>query len=739
MRTALYVHHTIARFTAVAGGVSFRALAGTVVLAGAALGPVASAHAQQVTVRDLFAAPFVSELSAAPAGGRVAWVVNAEGVRNIHVASPPEYQARQLTTYTRDDGQDIGALAWTPDGATLFYVRGASANRSGENPNPTSDPAGAEQLIWRVAFDGGEPVRVETGSGPQVSPRGDVLVFLRGGSLWRLPLGDARVAGDSAAASAERLFRSRGSVGSVRFSPDGTRLAFISNRGTHAFLGVYDIDAGALRWIAPSTDRDRDPVWSPDGRAIAFLRVPARTGLSLFRAVREAQPWSILVADAATGAVRPVFTAEEGTGSAFWNVVAENQLLWTADDRIVFPWERTGWLSLWSVPARGGAAVELTPGAFEVEYVALARDGRTVLYNSNQGDIDRRHIWRVPAAGGTAPVAVTRGETIEWAPTELSDAHGIAVLRSSATRPAHPVLLTADSRRTTGAGSGSNVATSVRELHPGLLPARFPERPLVTPQAVTITATDGMQVPAQLFLPRDVRAGERRPAAIFFHGGSRRQMLLGYHYGGYYHDTYAFNQWLANAGYIVLSVNYRSGTGYGHEFREALDYGAGGASEFADVLGAGLYMRGRPDVDPARIGLWGGSYGGYLTAMGLSRASDLFAAGVDIHGVHDWNVGISTFVPSYNPLDDPEASALAARSSPMATVDSWRSPVLVIHGDDDRNVSFIETVTLVEALRSRGVHVEQLVFPDEVHSFLLFANRVAAYEAAADFFDRMLK
>ena len=113
-------------------------------------------------------------------------------------------------------------------------------------------------------------------------------------------------------------------------------------------------------------------------------------------------------------------------------------------------------------------------------------------------------------------------------------------------------------------------------------------------------------------------------------------MLLGWHYMYYYNNAYAMNQYLASRGYVVLSVNYRSGIGYGMKFREALNYGAGGASEFNDVLGAGLFLKSRPDVDPARIGLWGGSYGGYLTALGLARASDLFAAGVDMHGVHDW-------------------------------------------------------------------------------------------------------
>ena len=168
-----------------------------------------------------------------------------------------------------------------------------------------------------------------------------------------------------------------------------------------------------------------------------------------------------------------------------------------------------------------------------------------------------------------------------------------------------------------------------------------------------------MPIHAQLFMPKDLKAGEKRPALIFFHGGSRRQMLLGWHYNYYYRNAYAMNQWLASQGYIVLSVNYRSGIGYGLEFREALNYGASGGAEFNDVMGAGLYLKSRADVDPARIGLWGGSYGGYLTAMGLSRASDLFAAGVDFHGVHDWNQGIRTFVPDYNVLDDPDFSRRA--------------------------------------------------------------------------------
>src|SRR5258705_7680791 len=124
------------------------------------------------------------------------------------------------------------------------------------------------------------------------------------------------------------------------------------------------------------------------------------------------------------------------------------------------------------------------------------------------------------------------------------------------------------------------------------------------------------------------------------------------------------------------------------EFREALNYGATGGSEFNGVMGGGVYMRNRSDVDPQRIGLWGGSYGGYLTALGLARASDLFAAGVDFHGGHDWNDVITNFEPAYDPAKRQDAARLAFDSSPMASVKTLRSPVLLINGDDHRTVPF---------------------------------------------------
>jgi dipeptidyl aminopeptidase/acylaminoacyl peptidase len=677
--------------------------------------PQGTAQQSPFTLEQVMSAPFPSDISASPAGGLVAWIQNAQGIRNIWIAGPPEYAPRQLTGYTQDDGQEITDLQWSPDGKMIVYTRGGNPNRQGEIPNPTSDPAGAEQALWRIETGGGQPVQIGTGGGAALAPRGDGLAFLRRGQVFWAPLDGSR--------EPSPLFQARGGMGSLRWSPDGSRLAFVSSRGDHSFVGVYDVQAKILVYAAPSVDRDSNPAWSPDGTRLAFIREPADTRSVIFHPVRTAQPWSIIILEVATGRHRTVWRAEAGRGSAFHDIVADNQIFWGTEDRIVFPWERDGWLHLYSVPAAGGHATLLTPGEFEVEYGTLSPDRNTIFYNSNQDDIDRRHLWRV-AVGGGPPTAMTRGAGIEWDPAPTSDGRATAFLRSASRRPARAAIMIGNEE--------------ARDLAPRTIPADFPESALVEPQQVLLAGSDGLHIHGQLFLPPNLRAGERRPALLFFHGGSRRQMLLGWHYGSYYHNAYALNQFLASRGYIVLSVNYRSGIGYGMEFREAINYGAAGGSEFYDVMGAGLYLRGRADVDPVRIGLWGGSYGGYLTAMGLSRASDLFSAGVDFHGVHDWNVGIKNFVPGYNKLEDPEQSRLAFNSSPMSSLDTWRSPVLVIHGDDDRNVSFTETVTLVEALRERQVEVEQLVFPDEVHGFLMHRHWLTAYRATADFFDRKL-
>jgi dipeptidyl aminopeptidase/acylaminoacyl peptidase len=678
------------------------------------------ANAQKpFTLEQVTSAPFPQELAAAPAQARVAWVFNAQGRRNLWVAESAadgSYKARQVTSYAADDGQDLGQLSWTPDAATLVFTRGGDFEfLDRPYPNPQSSPQGVEQGVWALSVESREAKLLGEGHSPSVSPKGDNVAYLFKGQVWLAKLSGGKP---------EQLIHANGESGSLRWAPDGSKLAFASRRGDHGFIGVYDLAAKSLVYLDPSVDTDHAPAWSSDSRSVAFLRIPVSKGRLPFSPRREGQPWSIRIADASTGQGREIWRAESGLGSVFHDAVADNQLLWSAGNQIVFPWERDGWLHLYAVPAKGGAAKLLTPGNFEVEDVALSPNRAEIVFSSNQDDIDRRHVWKVSPTADR-PSAVTSGAGIETAPVVASDNRTILVLRSDAQIPMRPAVLSAKGE--------------LRDLAPESLPSDFPARSLVTPQQVILSSADGMAIHAQLFLPANAADGGRHPAIVFFHGGSRRQVLLGWHYMFYYSNAYAMNQYLASRGYIVLSVNYRSGIGYGLDFREALNYGAMGASEFNDVQGAGVYLRTRADVDPRRIGLWGGSYGGYLTALGLARASDMFSAGVDIHGVHDWNTEIPNFLPSYKPNERSDSARLAWESSPLSSVSTWRSPVLLIQGDDDRNVPFSETVDLAEALRKQGVSFEQLVFPDEIHDFLLHRTWLAAYHAASDFFDRHFK
>ena len=572
------------------------------------------AKSQSFTLQQALSAPFASDLVASPRLGRFAWIENQQGRRNFWMAKSDasgKYVSKQLTSFDQDDGQEMYQIAWTPDAEHLIYVRGGDSEFPGKpDPNPALAPDGVSQNIWLIAATGGEPRKLGEGYGPVVSPAGDQVAFISHGQIWAADLGPD-------AAKAKPLLHARGDISELVWAPDAHAIAFVSDRNDHGFIGVYDLRAKTLLYLDPGTENDAEPAWSPDSRQIAFIRVPG-SPQSSSSDHRTASPWSIRVADAATGMGRSVWKAAEGRGSAFREIHG-TQLLWTADNYLVFPWEADGWSHLYSIPASGGKALLLTPGDFEVDDISLTSDRKNILYASNQQDIDRRHIWTDRRIRRQTEAAHERHR---HRGCSCRSGALVATLHSDEHTPLRPALL--------------NSHGQLQDLAPQLIPDTYPGRKFVKPEQVLFPAADGLQLHGQLFLPSNANDGKRHPALVFFHGGSRRQMLLGFHTMQYYSNAYAMNQYLASLGYIVLSVNYRSGIGYGLNFREALHYGRDGASEFNDILGAGNYLRSRHDIDPARIGVWGGSYGGFLTALALARASDIFAAGVDMHGVHQW-------------------------------------------------------------------------------------------------------
>jgi len=682
------------------------------------------------TLQQLLSSPFPTNLVGVQAAGdhpaRIAWIFDAKGERNVWVADAPNFGARQVTHYTGDDGMPLAALKLTPDGRTVVYARGTEANSAGETADPTSGVEKRTQQVWAADVDKGEHNSDEPRllgdmgcdeegcEDIQVSPNGEFALWSAKKQIWIAPI--------SGKDKAKALTFVRGSSSQAKWSPDGKKIAFVSDRGDHSFIVIYEFGRNTLRYVAPSADRDLYPRWSPDGSQIAFVRLVGKQ-MKQPLIPQLPLPWSIFVYDVARDSAREIWKSGSALDDSLPLLTEDASFQFAAGNRITFSSEQDGWNHLYSVSASGGPATLLTPGKFETEDVAMSGDKTAIFYSSNQAekdplDVDRRHLWRVSVEGST-PQPITHGATMEWTPLEI--AGKIVCLGSTATSPAMPYVVTAEGREM---------------LAKSALPADFPASQLVTPKQVIFKAADGWEIHGQLFEPKDA-SRVPRPALIFIHGGSIRQMMLGFHYMDYYHNAYAMNQYLASRGYVVLAVNYRTGIMYGRHFRETVDGGPRGGGEYRDIVAAGKYLQTLPGIDAKRIGLWGGSYGGYLTAMGLAHDSDLFAAGVDLHGVHDWS-DFKEDMPADAP-DHDAAVKLAFESSPNAAISTWKSPVLLIQGDDDRNVPFSQTVDLLQRLRAQKVHVEELVFPDEIHGFLMWKSWIKAYGATEEFFGREMK
>jgi dipeptidyl aminopeptidase/acylaminoacyl peptidase len=683
-----------------------------------------SAKAESFSLPDALAYPFTVGLVSAPHADRIAWVRNVKGVRNVWVAQGPAFTPRQATQFTEDDGQELTQLTFSPDGSVLVVVRGGDHDANWPavgnlQPDPTSSPTEAKVTLWSVDPTGAKPAaKIVEGDAPVISSTG-ALAYLKDGAVWTAKLDGT---------GAHKLFFDRGKDRDLAWSPDGTKLAFASNREDHAFIGVYTAAEKPIEWLAPSTGVDRTPVWSPDGGRVAFTRQRGRGGGEPRPILgREPEPWAIWTADVASATGKPVWKGPNTLHGSFPDVQDGANLHWAGNDRLTFLAEMDNWPHLYSVAAAGGEAKLLTPGAFMVEHVAVSGDGKTLIYSANTGkdpdDNQRRHLYRVSAEGG-APVALSAGPTLEWSPAALSA--GVAFIAADARKP--PVV---DVMTLAGADR--------RELAGQAPPAGFAGPKFVIPKKVTWKAPDGLTVEGQLF---QAAGASKTPGVIFVHGGPRRQMMLGWSYMDYYANSYAVNQYLAAHGFTVLSVNYRLGIAYGWDFQHAEHGGAQGSSEHQDVVSGAKLLQATPGVDPARIGIWGGSYGGLLTALSLARNSEIFKAGVDFHGVHDWSRTVArqfgARTDRYEKGDLEEALRVAFKSSPDADVATWTSPVLFIHGDDDRNVHFAETIDLERRLEAKGLAFEELVIPDDIHGFLRYGSWLKTDGAAAEFLTRKL-
>lgn len=672
-----------------------------------------SLFSQSFTMEQVGKFSFPSELVSSPTEDAIAWAMNEEGKRNVYWAKGHEFSPEKLTSFDKDDGQEISSLQFSPDGNWLVFVRGG--DHGGGNASSTVN---AENLPWLPEVElfainllSGMVEELGQGDNIHLGPPNKML-FLKNGQVWEAVMDNV--------VAPKQLFEIKGSVNSMEFSPDGKSLAFTVNRGGHQMLGIYRDGDTSIEFLTPSFHRDSNPKWSPDGKQIAFIRTRGGEGTAFPLLVPRHIPWEIWVADVNSGEGKKLWKAPETLRGSYSSGFFD----FSSNSELIFQSYEDGWQHLYSLDIPSGKTQILTPGDFMVEQAKMSSDRKRLVFSANTGtakeDLDRKHIGSIDLTTKNLKWE-TSGTGIEAYPVTIGKEGKLAFFSATPQR-SHLVAIKDNS--------------STKLLQESSLPSDFPGSKLVTPKQVKFTAPDGTTVYGQLFEKEGGAA--KKPGVVFVHGGPQRQMLLGWSYMDYYSNAYALNQHLADLGFVVLSVNYRLGIGYGYEFHKPANGYFQGAVEYQDIKAGGEFLTSLSQVNSDKIGIYGGSYGGFLTALALARDSKLFKVGVDIHGVHDMDSRYD-LPDGYEIAPDYEkAKEVAWKSSPIADLATWTSPVLFIHSDDDRNVTVSQTTDLIRRFEELKKPYESILIPGDTHHWMKWSNMIRVHQATADYLKKHL-
>jgi dipeptidyl aminopeptidase/acylaminoacyl peptidase len=673
--------------------------------------PAAESPRGSITIERIAAIKYPTNPAWSPDGSNVAFLWDAAGKQDLFAVTPGG-TAAPLTDFAPDPDllvSDIGAFAWVTNDQLLF---------------------GKDGQLWTVSVSTHTPTRVSGALGDAaafaLSPDRQQIAFLRRGQIW---------IGSVAAKTQRQLTNLPDGLapGVPVFSRDGRWLAFAASRGglepedlpwngpmvrsmenvtRERRVGIVSMQGGDVSWI-PSVGAVSGVQFAGDG-AIVYQELSPDGKTREIKTVR------------AGGLPRVLWRDRD---ERWWSPTGRDSKLLVSPDgkSIAFVSDRTGWIHVYVTAVDAASesdARALTSGRFGSGLGSWSSDSRRIAYHHSAVDNQMERFIDVVdvATGRSDPVVTSRGVNLD--PIFAPDGQSIVFQRTDVensldlyvSRVSHgaPMVRLSDSMP-----AGLNRADLVAPV-----PVSFPSR------------LDKAPVPATLMVPKSLDKSRRHPAIVWIHGSGSDQNFLGWHPGSY-RMYYSVSQYLAQQGYVVLTPDYRGSSGYSREWATGVHMGLG-VKDTADVASGADYLKTLSYIDPDRIGVWGLSYGGFLTLQALTTDPKLWNCGIDVAGVVDWaTYGAGYTTPRLGtPVENPEIYRVSA---PVYHMEKLERPLLILHGTNDRNVQFRDSLRVIDVLLKLGKPFEMGVYPGEIHFFRRAHILRDAWRRAEDFFDRHLR
>jgi dipeptidyl aminopeptidase/acylaminoacyl peptidase len=686
-----------------------------------AIAALAAPQARQtgggLTIEKLLEFRHPSEPAWAPDGRTMAFLWEQSGKTGLYAVAADGNVPRQLAAF---DDTDVGGPTWSADGSTIYFARGGK--------------------LLKIPPAGGTPAPVWDGTsgegGFAFSPDMTRVAFNKQGDLWVRPLG----AGDARRITSTPEMESR-----AIWSPDGQQLAYTTGETTrHAdpapYVGakllfawferkngdlfVVPAAGGTPRAISPGPMREGAPRWIDKDRLV-FDRFSEDT------TTRE-----IVIANAQTGEAKVV---HRDVDQKWWSPPFSARPSPQPSPEgawIAFIADTDGWDHIYILKTDGSGAkpVQVTRGRFEAWRPSWSPDGSRIVFDANSEaspGVRQLGIASIASNGEATVRFATTGRGTNTSGTWSPNGDAVVYQHTDPHNSADLFVARVD---------GSTGGTPVRLTDS--MPSGIDRAAFVEPTLVKYKAADGLEVPAYLFVPKNLDKSRKHPAIVWVHGDGINQNYDGWHIERNYAVYYSFHQYLLQQGYVVIAPDYRGSIGYGRDWRHGAFMEVGG-KDYRDVEAVAGYLKTLPYVDANRIGIWGLSYGGFFTLLALTDAPTTFAAAVDVAGVVDYRMyfedpykGGWTYSRIRSPEESPKAYDVA---SPLSRADRITRPLLILHGTADVNVPYIESLRLTDTLLKLGKPFDFMTYPGEFHYFQRAHVLRDAWTRVDRFFAKWLK